>query len=272
MKKQKESKRALETKTVIPLTLITFAITWGIALLFILFYDQMESLFGEIGYTNPMYILAVYAPAIAAFILVLKYHGIKGLVRFLKRLTIWRMSSGWWVFLIIGVPGLFYLAALIEGTYGDAFPFSPWDTALSALVIMLLLGPVEEFGWRGFMLPLLQRKYTPLVTSIIIGVIWGIWHFPAFVIGGTPHSEWVFLEFFVAAIALSIIMTAMFNATKGSILMLALLHFQLNNPVWPDAQRFATIVFALAAIVIFYLYRKSMLQKNDVVVDVLYMD
>ena len=59
----------------------------------------MESLFGEIGYSNPMYILAVYAPAIAAFILVLQYHGIKGLVKFLKRLTLWRMSSGWWVFL-----------------------------------------------------------------------------------------------------------------------------------------------------------------------------
>ena len=122
------------------------------------------------------------------------------------------------------------------------------------------------------MLPLLQRKYTPLVTSLIIGVIWGIWHFPSFVIGGTPHSEWIFLEFFVAAIALSIIMTAVFNTTKGSILMLALLHFQLNNPIWPDAPRFATILFAFAAIVILYLYRKSMLQKNDAVVDVLNKD
>ncbi len=264
--------KTLKTRTVLPFTIITFAITWGIASLFLFFYEPVEAIFGEIGYTNPLYILAVYAPAISAVILVWFHHGFSGLIKYLRRLTLWRMPFLWWLFLIFGVPFLFYLAAFIQGTYGEAFPFSPWETSFSALLIMLLLGPVEEFGWRGFMLPLMQRRFSPLSASLIIGIIWGVWHFPTFIIGGTPHSEWIFVEFFIGAVALSVIMTAMFNVTKGSILMLALLHFQLNNPIWPDAQRWVTILFALAALVVIYIYRESMLRGSDAVVDVLLPD
>lgn len=96
-----------------------------------------------------------------------------------------------------------------------------------------------------------------------------VWHFPAFIVGRTPHSEWIFVEFFVSAVVLSVIMTALFNSSKGSILLLVLLHFQLNNPIWPDAQRWVTILFTVAAIVVIIVCRKSMLKSSDAVVDVM---
>ena len=163
-----------------------------------------------------------------------------------------------------------YLASAITGTIADPFPYSPWHTVIPALLFMLVLGPVEEFGWRGLALPLLQRRFTQFWASVILGIIWGIWHLPAFLIGGTPQSEWVFLPFFIAAIALSIIMTAIFNASKGSILTAALFHFQLNNPVFPDAQPWDTILFSIVAVVIVIFKRKTMFSRDNAVTTVLY--
>lgn len=261
---------SINVNAVYPFMLITFGLTWGIASLMIFFNEQFIAVFGEVSPSNPMYILAVYAPAFAAFLLVWRYYGLRGIGSFLRRLTLWRMSIAWWLFLIIGIPALFYLASAITGTITDPFPFSPWHAVLPALLLMLVLGPVEEFGWRGFALPLLQRRLTPFWASVIIGVVWGIWHLPAFLIGGTPQSDWVFLHFFIAAIALSIIMTAMFNASKGSILTVALFHFQLNNPIWPDAQPWDTILFSIVALAIVIFKRKAMFTHSNAVTTILY--
>ena len=86
-----------------------------------------------------------------------------------------------------------YLGAAISAESAIRFRFTPWYTVLPALAITLLIGPLgEEFGWRGVALPLLQRRCTPLWASLILGTIWGAWHLPAFVLGGTPQSAWSF--------------------------------------------------------------------------------
>lgn len=179
----------MKIKAIFPFILISFGLTWGIASLLIFFHDPVVAIFGEISPSNLLYILAVYAPAIAAFILIWRYYGLSGLGSYLRRLTLWRMPLAWWLFLVFGTPALFYLASAITGTIADPFPFNPWYTVMPALLLMLVLGPVEEFGWRGLALPLLQRRFTPFGASLIIGIIWGMWHLPAFLIGGTPHSH-----------------------------------------------------------------------------------
>jgi uncharacterized protein len=268
--KNDKPQTTMKIRAIFPFILISFGLTWGIASLLIFFYDQVVTIFGEVGPSNPLYILAVYAPAFAAFILIWRHYGLSGLGSYLRRLTLWRMPLAWWLFIIFGTPALFYLASAITGTIADPFPYNPWHTVIPALLFMLVLGPVEEFGWRGLALPLLQRRFTPFGASVIIGIIWGIWHLPAFLIGGTPQSEWVFLPFFIAAIALSIIMTAMFNASKGSILTVALLHFQLNNPIWPDAQPWDTVLFGLVALIIVIFKRRTMFAHSGAVTTILY--
>lgn len=128
---------------------------------------------------------------------------------------------------------------------------------LWAMVLMAIKGPIEEFGWRGFALPLLQRRYTPFVAALVVGVVWGFWHFPAFLLSGAPQAGWSFPAFFTGSIALSVIMTPMFNAFRGSILLPALFHFQLINPVWPDAQPYDTLGFVIAAAVVCWINRAS---------------
>jgi membrane protease YdiL (CAAX protease family) len=166
---------------------LAFALGWGMLAVLILFTTQIEALFGEISGTNPVFILAVYSPAIAAIFLIWRHYGTKGLGSYLRRVTLWRMPAGWWLALVLGIPAVKYLGAAINGTWAD-FPVSPWTGVLPALATALLIGPVEELGWRGLALPLLQRRYAPLRASLILGAFWGLWHLPAFLLSGTPRA------------------------------------------------------------------------------------
>jgi membrane protease YdiL (CAAX protease family) len=248
---------------------LTFGLGWGIPSLLLLFPNQLERLFGPMGYTNPLFIFAVYSPGIAGVFLVWRHYGLTGLASYVRRLTLWRMPLAWWVCLVIGIPAVFYVGAAIKGTITDPFPFSPWYNVLPALVIGLVIGPIEEFGWRGVALPLLQRRFAPLWAGLILGAIWGFWHVPAFLLSGTPQSAWSFGPFFIGVLAISVILTPMFNAARGSILIAALFHFQMNGPAWPDAQPWDMLVFGIAAAVIVLLNRKAMLTRAGAVTEVL---
>jgi hypothetical protein len=125
------ARRGMSFRTLIPFFALAFGLTWGLAALMLLFPDQITSLFGEVSYTNPLFILAVYSPAFAGIFLVWRHYGVKGLGSYFRRLTLWRMPIAWWGFLAIGIPALFYLGAAIKGTIADPFPFSPlvWRVA-----------------------------------------------------------------------------------------------------------------------------------------------
>jgi membrane protease YdiL (CAAX protease family) len=242
----------------------TFAISWSIGILLSIFPDQAAKIFGPMGYTNPAFILLVYTPGIVAIALILRHYGFRGLVRFFGRMTLWRMSPIWWLLLVVGVPAMFYFGAVIKGTMGDRFPFTPWYAVLPALLPALLIGPIEELGWRGIALPLLQRKFTPLTSSLILGVVIAIWHTPAFFfLSGTKQSTWALGPFFVGIVAISVILTGMFNASGGSLLIAFLFHAQVNGPAWPDAQPWDDYLFVVLALVIVWVNRKAMFSRLD---------
>ena len=108
----------------------TFVLSWGVGALFVGFPERAEALFGPMGYTNPAFIVIVYTPGIVALVLVVWHYGIRGLGRFLRRLTLWRMSATWWLLLVVGMPAVFYLGAAVKGTLSDPFPFAPWYAVL----------------------------------------------------------------------------------------------------------------------------------------------
>jgi membrane protease YdiL (CAAX protease family) len=179
------------------------------------------------------------------------------------------MTLAWWAFLVLGVPAIFYAGAAIKGNFPGPFPFVPWTGVFPALVMALLIGPVEEFGWRGLALPLLQRRFPPLFASLILGAIWAVWHLPAFFMSGTPQSNWSFGFFFLGVMAIAVILTAMFNASRGSMLVAFLFHFMLNNPIWPDAQPWDSVLLAVIAIIVVLVKRRSMLDRGAGVTEVL---
>lgn len=85
----------------------------------------------------------------------------------------------------------------------------------------------EEFGWRGYFLPRLLTGYTPLVASLILGVLWGIWHYPLYArtVFSTPPGGSAFV---LSTVCFSILMTVFWFRTRGSILVAILFHWSVN--------------------------------------------
>jgi uncharacterized protein len=100
-------------------------------------------------------------------------------------------------------------------------------------------------------------------------VIWGVCHVPAFLLSGTPQSAWSFAPFFIGVVAVSVILTAMVNAARGSVLVAALFHFQVNGPAWPDAQPWDTLVFGIVAAVVVLLNGRTMSTRDEAVTEIL---
>jgi uncharacterized protein len=267
---QSRQRPVMGTNTLVSFLALTFGLSWGPMSLFMLFADQLTTLFGEMSSTHPFFLLAVYAPGISGIFLVWRHYGLKGLGSFFRRLILWRAPIQWWLFLLLGIPVLIYAAAAIKGTVSDPFPFSPWTLVFPALVQSLLLGPMgEEFGWRGLALPLLQRRFSPFWASLVLGVVWAVWHAPAFLMSGTPQSAWSFGPFFVGLIAITVILTPLFNASRGSLLVAILYHLNIMNPIFPDAQPWDSFLLAIAAAVIVFLNRRQMFQRGSGVKEVL---
>lgn len=241
---------------------ISFGLTWGLAAILVLFPEPVERLFGPLSMLHPLFLLAVYAPAIAAVFLVVRYTGRTGLLRFGSRLLIWRVHAGWYAFVLLAVPLVMTMAAWLGGGLdGWTSPLADTSGAaavLAALGAALVVGPVEELGWRGVMLPLLQTRYTPFAAGLLVGLVWTLWHVPAFLLSGTPQSAFDFLPFAAGTLSVAMIMTVMFNATAGSLLLPVLMHFQLNNPITPDSQPYDALGFLLLAAAFVWFARARM--------------
>ena len=99
---------------------------------------------------------------------------------------------------------------------------------VSTLIILFVLVVGEELGWRGYALPLLLEKRSPLTASVILGVVWGLWHLPTFLVPGTPQYGLPLTAFVLLTIEYSILMTWVFLHTLGSVLIATLFHGAIN--------------------------------------------
>ena len=265
-----QKRELIPVSSIIPFLLIAFGLAWSILAFFIFLPELATEIFGKLTGQHPLFFLGVYSPAIAAFMIVGYYGGYKDIKRFLSRLLMWRCSVDWYAFILMVVPLVFYVGSYIKGTlWGNMYPFDSMQALFTALLLAAIKGPIEEFGWRGFALPLLQRKFTPISSSLILGVIWGVWHFPVFLLSGTQQSNWSFAPFFVGCIAISVIVTVLFNASRGSIFLAALFHFMLMNPIFPDAEPYDTYLLVIIAIPIVWFNRRTMFTKEGAVTEVI---
>jgi membrane protease YdiL (CAAX protease family) len=242
--------------------LATFGLSWGAGVTYVVFSDQIESVLGPMGYTNPLFILMVHTPGLVGVAMVWRCYGPQGLRRFFRRFTLWRMSAGWWALLLLAVPATYFAGAALVG--GDLNPFhaTTVGAVVTGALAMVLIGPIEELGWRGVALPLLQRRFTPLAAGLLLGLVVALWHTPAFLMSGTKQSVWAFWPFFFGVIAVGVILTAMFNAARGSLLVAFMFHAQLNNPAWPDGQPWDMWLFVALAVVVVLVNHKAMLDRS----------
>jgi membrane protease YdiL (CAAX protease family) len=179
---------------------------------------------------------ALAGPALAGVIVSAGVGGRAEVGRLLRRIVQWHVGIVWYIVLLFGpLFALTWTATLLLGTtFLEAFvrslPLLP-SQYLPVLILGVILGPLwEEIGWRGVALPRLQRRLGPLGGTLILGVLWAVWHVPGY-IGGwlgafTPSA---FLALVAGSMGFSVLMTWVYNHTHASLLAMILLHSASNT-------------------------------------------
>lgn len=207
-------------------------------------------LFGT--WSTPVLIVGAFGPFAAAFIVTGREEGKPGLVRWLKQIFRLRIGLFWWLGAALFFPIM--VGAIQYGLYvllGGELELSDLEYPWLAYPIVLLLttlftGGNEEPGWRGFALPRLLKSHSPLIASLVLGVIWVAWHLPLFLTeewGSDTSLAW----FLWNVLGLSIIMTWLFLRPGRSVIPVMLFHggtnvigsyFPLETDVVPGAPDF----------------------------------
>lgn len=152
----------------------------------------------------------------------------------------WRKPWWLWATAILIYPAILAMGGALAWSMGAPVslpeaatrPFTDWGPLFITGVLMtgLFRGGLEELGWRGFMLPELQRKLSPLTASLLIAVAWSLWHLPLHVTGfydGSVVMEMILRT--VRVIPLAILFTWLYNRSGGSLLLVVVLHAVHNN-------------------------------------------
>jgi membrane protease YdiL (CAAX protease family) len=172
-------------------------------------------------------ILAVFTPTLSATLLTALNSGRPGLRKLFLEQTRRRFSRRWLLITLFLFPLLASLAVLIHSTFGGPDLALRTTALLPDLLVILLISVGEEYGWRGFALPRLQQRWSALTASLILGLIWGLWHYPASLIGTGVPLEMPFAVFLVWVILGTILFTWVYNNT-GSMLIAILMHSAAN--------------------------------------------
>jgi uncharacterized protein len=189
------------------------------------------------GYLNATAILA--GPTLSAFIMTATTEGREGVRRLLGRLVLWRVGIQWYLFALLGVPLIMLVGTMIySGDLPNLGALGGPSYVLSYLgtyaLVVVLGGPLfEEIGWRGFTLPRMERLHGPILASVILGVLWALWHLPEFLVptwaassgGGGILGITLFI---VTAVTFTIVITWVFNNTRASVLLAILVHTSID--------------------------------------------
>jgi membrane protease YdiL (CAAX protease family) len=220
---------------------IAYAFTWTFDLVFLVWLN-----IPDIGPNRSA--LRDLGPSIAALIVTAAVAGRTGLGQFFRRFLIWRVNVVWYLFAILGVPAI-YIAGilLVPGAAASFRAPSLGNVAMYPVILLVIVvfsGPLfEEPGWRGFALPRMQERWSPLAAAVLLGVLWAGWHATEYLTpefsrtngGLTLSGVSIFL---VGAICFSIMIAWVFNNTRASILMAILMHGTINSSQLITSQMF----------------------------------
>ena len=178
-------------------------------------------------------LLGVLMPAASALLLTAISGGKDALQRLLSRLMVWRVGWTWWSAAALVYPLLLTASALIHNCFSPSH-VTPVPQGFAALLVNTILLSIavlgEEIGWHGIALPALQQKYSALVSSLILGLLCGLWHLPFWLLLDTFDS------FGILYLGLNLILvfplifysTWFFNHSKYSILLPVVFHLTFN--------------------------------------------
>jgi len=211
--------------------ILMFALTWPI--------DLANS--GLLPFQLPfvLYLFLGWGFIVASLAMTWLTQGRPGVVTLLKRYLIWRVGGRWYVVAFLLFPAIFLASiALYAAWTGEPVDLSAsmagqffgsptnWPLFIIPFLFYEAIANGEEMGWRGYVLPRLQAGHSALVASLILGVIWGLWHLPKFL---GPASDGSFALMIVKALGDAVLYSWLYNNTRGSLLLVTIFHASGNT-------------------------------------------
>jgi membrane protease YdiL (CAAX protease family) len=194
---------------------------------------------------------AALSPSIAGTIIIAVEDGRAGLKLMLSRLLIWRVGIGYWLFAMLFILPAILLGSMVNPLFeGDPLSFNNMKPSFEILPMFIgffiVAGLGEELGWTGFLTPRLQARFDALTSCVIRAILGGLWHLPLFLysslqhpaLADFPYAGWIAQKgFLVAIVTLTLVLLVpwsvfyswIFNNTRGSLLLVAVLH---GSEVW----------------------------------------
>jgi membrane protease YdiL (CAAX protease family) len=270
-----------ETRTIIVFLFATFAMTWAC-------YTPI-AVTGNSPYEMPwmaLLTLGGMAPSAVGVLMVLFTYNKDQRRDYWKRCFSFRRIKGTlWAFIIILFPLIMSAAVAVDTALGGSLPEMQQLKALMAnpitwplaAFISFMSGPwSEEFGWRGVVLDPMMKRFGRIPGTVVLGLIWGVWHLPLFFMPATAHGKmgfgldgfWTFLLFNVG---MALLMTWVYVQTNRSILSAMLMHFtsnftaQLVYPFSTHVEVYRTaIILALGLVLCILMERQPRLQEQPI--------
>jgi len=179
----------------------------------------------------------ILAPGLVALVAAWLNGGWLACRHLFRRLLRRRAALFLYAAVLLGPPALMLVSILLSNTLGcTALRLPPASGAFAAFLpnfLAHLLLNTEELAWRGYVLPRMQRHWSPLLASLVLGAIWIAFHAPYFFMKGGHPGGYTPLLLVASLLPMSILLTRTFNAAAGSVLLPHLLHQSVNG--WAEA-------------------------------------
>ncbi len=212
---------------------ITFAVSWSAWLL---------AGRAETGVFSPLYLIGLLGPLVGAIVTTAIVDGRDGVEGLLGRMLRVRVGLRWWA-VAIGLPlavaavgyvivvaySMFLLAPVTLPSvraFGQFVGYPATNVLALAVMLIAINGFGEETGWRGFLLPTLERRWSPLRASLIVGGVWALWHVPAFAVNASYRAMPLAMLpiFFIGIVCGSLVLAWLYHRGRGSIALVAVWH------------------------------------------------
>ncbi len=177
--------------------------------------------------------LGAFGPFLSVLI-TLKIHGESEYkTKFKEQILKWKIPLIWYLFPI----GIVIISQAFDATgqiLVGSFEFNYSGIKKLYMIIpmvflMIIGGGQEEIGWRGLLLPELLKKYSPIISSFLVGTVWALWHIPLFFIKGLPQYGQDYISFTLGCISLSLYMTFLYQKTKSTLISGYWFHMVANG-------------------------------------------
>ncbi|QRN84483.1 CPBP family intramembrane metalloprotease (plasmid) [Chloroflexota bacterium] len=219
--------------------ILTFAFSWILWLPSILAGLGVDLSIDATAYTSITVPIGAFAPLLAALFLIIKQNGWKGGWKFFKQAfdlkvkPLYLLAAGL-IPIIIHLISHFLAPLLGFPVANTLFPAElnvpSILIAIPYFLLMLVIGGgQEEFGWRGYAQEPLQKRMGVIPASLLIGFVWGLWHLPLWVMPGDGHSTYPYIAFLIMTTSISVIYAWLFNASNQKLSTVIIFHAMSNT-------------------------------------------